>query len=216
MVNRSNDKRSITKEEQMNVLTHGYGILLSILAVILLQYVAWKEADLWDIAGATVYGITLIMMFTISTIMHALPEGSRKQRFVMYDHMSIYVFIAGSYSPFLIVSMREQHGLLLLGAIWLIALAGICYKRYYTGRYMWLSTLGYLAMGWLVTLLWSDLSIALGDVGLYMLLAGGLCYTAGIVFFVWERLPYHHAVWHVFVLAGAALHYGCVFLVISG
>lgn len=206
-------KQDISKEEQLNVITHGYGALLSVLAFILLLYVAISHGEVWRIAGTVVYGITLVLMFTISTIMHILPAGKRKKRFVMYDHMMIYLFIAGTYTPFLLVAMRNTIGYTALALIWLIAIIGVCYKRFYTGKYMWFSTLWYLIMGWGVAFLWKDLSIVLGQNGLWLLLIGGISYTIGIVFFVWERLRYHHGIWHMFVLAGAALHYGCIFIV---
>ncbi|MGZ9584673.1 PAQR family membrane homeostasis protein TrhA [Paenibacillus marinisediminis] len=205
----------IRNEERMNVITHGFGVLLSLAGFAALIHAAWKQDKAWYLAGVIIYGLTLIMMFAVSTMMHSLPEGNRKIKFVIFDHMSIYIFIAGTYTPFLLIAVGERKGLYLLGLIWGAAAAGIIYKKFYTGRYMWLSTLGYLVMGWFVAVLWNDLSSALGVTGLYMLLAGGICYTAGIVFFVWERLPYHHAIWHLFVLAGAALHYGCVYLIMT-
>ena len=175
---------------------------------------ALKQGTSWHLLGSIIYGATLVTMFTTSMIMHSLPDGERKKRFTMYDHMSIYAFIAGSYTPFLLVAMRGETRWQIFGLIWGTAVAGIIYKRFYTGRYMWISTVGYLVMGWFVATLWDDLYAVLDAAGLYLLLGGGVCYTAGIVFFVWERLPYHHAIWHVFVLAGAALHFGCVYKLI--
>jgi len=210
------DVQLAIKEERMNAITHGAGILGSIIAFVMLIQAALEQGDLLTLIGGMIYGTTLILMFTISTIMHSLPFNGRKKRFVMYDHMSIYVFIAGSYTPFLLISMDKQHGLPVLVIIWASAIAGIIYKWFYTGKHMWLSTLGYLVMGWFVAVLWSDLHAALGVQGLKLLVAGGACYTLGIVFFVWEGLRYHHAIWHLFVLAGAALHYVCVYMVISG
>lgn len=206
-------KQDISKEEQLNVITHGYGALLSVLAFILLLYVAISHGEVWRIVGTAIYGSSLVLMFTISTIMHILPPGEAKKRFVMYDHMSIYIFIAGTYTPFLLVVMRNTTGYTALALIWLLALAGILYKRTFTGRYMWFSTLWYLIMGWGVAFLWNDLANVLGPTGLWLLLIGGISYTLGIIFFVWETLKYHHGIWHIFVLAGAALHYGCIYIV---
>lgn len=207
-------KNDISKEEQLNVITHGYGALISVLAFILLLYVAIQQGGVWHIMGTAIYGCSLMLMFTISTIMHALPPGKTKKRFVMYDHMSIYIFIAGTYTPFLLIAMRNTTGYAVLALIWILASVGILYKRTFTGRHMWFSTITYLMMGWGVAFLWNDLYVVLGPTGLWLLLTGGITYTVGILFFVWEKLRYHHGIWHIFVLAGAALHYGCIYIVV--
>ncbi|EHQ62352.1 hemolysin III family channel protein [Paenibacillus dendritiformis C454] len=207
------DRPSLMKrrDERASAYTHGIGMVCSLGALALLVEAGISHGTVWHIVSAGVYGLTLVMMFAISTIMHSTPEGERKAWLTMADHMSIYVFIGGNYTPFLLVYMRNEFGWKLLGAIWGTAIAGIIVKRYYTGRYMWISTIGYLAMGWLIVAAWPELSAVLSPAGLVLLVCGGISYSAGIVFFVWEKLPYHHAIWHLFVLAGAGLHFVCIY-----
>ncbi|MCM3291750.1 hemolysin III family protein [Paenibacillus sp. MER 180] len=203
--------RNISSEEWASVITHAVGLLFSVWALSVLISAAWQRGTSAHIIGASIYGITLIMMFTTSTIMHGLPEGRSKYRFTILDHMAIYLFIAGTYTPFLLVVLHDEFSQQLLGLIWGTAIAGIIYKAFYTGRHMWFSTIAYAIMGWLMITVWDSLVQAIPFEGVMLLVIGGVCYTTGIPFFVWHRLPYHHAIWHLFVLAGSVLHFVCIY-----
>lgn len=203
--------RNISREEWANVITHAAGLLFSLWALRALIVAAWEHGTIAHVVGASVYGITLTIMFTTSTIMHSMPEGRTKFQFTILDHMAIYLFIAGSYTPFLLIVLQDEFSQNLLGLIWGTAIAGIIYKFFYTGRHMWFSTIGYAVMGWLMVTVWDSLVQAIPFEGVMLLVIGGVCYTAGIPFFVCHRLPYHHAIWHLFVLAGSILHFVCIY-----
>lgn len=197
-------------EEIANSVTHGVGLLLSIVALPALVVVAARRHDAWQIVGGAIYGLTLVLLYTASTLYHALPAPRAKDVFRVLDHAAIYLLIAGTYTPFALGVLRGTWGWSLLAAVWALAVVGIVLKATRGFRYAWLSTAVYLAMGWLIVVALRPLVAQIGIDGLAWLLAGGLAYTAGVVFFAWDRLRYGHMVWHLFVLAGSICHFVAV------
>jgi len=195
------------KEETINALTHGLGALLSLGGLAVLVATASRHGDAWHIVSCSIYGATLVLLFTSSTLYHSFRSERIKHGFRIVDHSSIYLLIAGTYTPFLLVNLRGAWGWSLFGVIWALAMAGIVFQVYFVRRFRLAQTLIYLAMGWLVVVAVKPLFDHVPRPGLLWLLFGGLCYTAGTVFYLWKKLPYHHAVWHLFVLGGSICHY---------
>lgn len=202
----------IHREEAINVLTHGLGALASIAGGIAVITAAARFGDLWQLAGIVVYCVSLVLLYSASTLYHAARAEIRKSRLRVLDHCAIYLLIAGTYTPFLLGALRGAWAWTLLGVVWALALGGVVYKLFLWGRSPRLSTATYLALGWLglaaLPLMLSSLSATV----LLWLLAGGLAYTAGTPFFHSSRIPYAHGIWHLFVLAGSGCHFVAVFL----
>ena len=197
-------------EEIGNSVTHGVGVLLSLVALPTLIIVAAARHDPWQIVGGAIFGMTLLLLYSASTLYHALPQERAKRVFRVLDHSAIYLLIAGTYTPFALGVLRGPWGWSLLGAVWTLAAIGILLKATSGFRYAWLSTAVYLLMGWLIVIAIRPLVAHVGVAGLAWLLGGGLAYTAGVIFFAWDRLRYGHMVWHLFVLAGSMLHFVAV------
>ena len=204
------ERRLSLGEEIANSVTHGVGALASIAALPILMVVAVSRGDPWRVVGGAIFGATLIMLYVASTLYHALPHPRAKRVFRVLDHSAIYLLIAGTYSPFALGALRGPWGWALLGAVWTLAALGITAKATLGFRFPRLSTAVYVAMGWLALIAAQPLLAHVGVAGLMWLLAGGLCYTAGVVFFAWERLRYGHMVWHLFVAAGSVCHFFAV------
>lgn len=200
------------KEEIANAITHGIGVLLSAAALVILIVFSSLYSTPWHIVSFTIYGTTMLILFISSTLVHSFPEGKTKNLFNIFDHSAIYLFIAGTYTPFLLVVIKGTLGWILFGIIWSIAIAGIVFKAYFAHRFLFTSTLFYILMGWLVVIAWNPLSAALPHGGLVLLVTGGILYTLGTIFYVWRGFPFHHAIWHLFVLAGASFHFFAVIL----
>ncbi len=202
-------------EELANSLTHGLGLALSITGLAVLVTLAALRGSAWHVVSCAVYGSSMVILYGASTMYHSIPAtvagGRAKQILRVADHSAIYLLIAGSYTPFTLVSLRGAWGWTLFGLVWGLALAGIVFKMFFTGRFAVVSTLIYLAMGWLVLIAWKPVFAAVPAGGIAWLGASGLAYTAGVVFFAMERLRFSHAVWHAFVLAGSVCHYCAVF-----
>ena len=199
-------------EEVANSLTHGLGIGLAIAALVILVAFAALAHDGYRLASAIVYGITLVLQYAASTLYHALPQPRVKHVFKILDHCGIYLLIAGTYTPFCLVTLRDANGWWLFGVIWGLAILGIALEAFWVYRPRWVSALLFLAMGWLVVVSIGPLADNLAPGGLWLLVAGGLAYTIGTVFYVLERIHYMHAVWHLWVLAGSVLHFLAVLL----
>ena len=195
------------KEETINALTHGLGAVLGAVGLAVLVVLAVLYGDAWHIVSCSIYGGTLVLLFTSSTLYHSFCDERVKHAFRIVDHASIYLLIAGTYTPFLLANLRGRWGWSLFGVIWGLALAGIVFQVFFVHRFRLAQTLIYLAMGWLVVVAFKPLLARVPRPGLLWLLAGGLCYTVGAVFYLWKKLPYHHAVWHLFVLGGSICHY---------
>ena len=200
-------------EEIANAITHGAGLIASIAALPVLILAALHQQDVWQIVGGAIFGATLILLYLASTIYHALPlRRSRAKRLLrVLDHSAIYLLIAGTYTPFTLGVLRGPWGWALLGTIWGLALFGIIAKFTLGFRFPRLSTMLYIGMGWLVVIALHPLATRVSPTGLAWLVAGGLCYTGGVVFYATDtRLRYGHALWHLFVLAGSVCHFVAV------
>ena len=201
-------------EEVANSVSHGVGLLAAAIGTPVLLFTAWERGSLPFAIGAAVFAATMLLLYLGSTLYHAWPRSAFKSALQIIDHSAIFLLIAGTYTPFTLVSLRGRGpwGFWLFGAVWGMALAGILFKAFATGRLRRLSVVFYLAMGWCVLVALQPLMAALAPQGMRLLFLGGIAYTAGVVFYAWQRLPYHHAVWHLFVLAGSVLHFLAVLL----
>ena len=204
------ERRLTLGEEIANSVTHGVGVLASLAALPILVVVALARHDAWQVAGSAIFGVTLILLYTASTLYHALAFSRAKRVFRVLDHSAIYLLIAGTYTPFALGALRGAWGWSLLGAVWGLAALGIAAKATLGFRFPRLSTAMYVVMGWLAVIAFRPLLAQVGAAGMTWLIAGGLCYTAGVVFFAWERLRYGHMVWHLFVAAGSVCHFFAV------
>ena len=194
-------------EESVHAVSHGAGAILSIAGLAWMLDVSIAASDPWRVIASCIYGASLIFLFLASTLYHSLHASPRRHLFKLLDHCAIYVLIAGSYTPFLLVSTRTNTGWWLFGAVWSMATAGILTKLWFRHRYPRLMLASYLLMGWLVVIAAPQVAHAIGSNGMAWLIAGGLSYTVGAIFYAAKRLPYSHAIWHVFVLAGAICHF---------
>lgn len=199
------------REELIHAVTHGIGAFLSVAGLVLLIVFAAIDGGPWEIISGFIFGSTMLLMYLASTIVHSLPKGKWKDIFQIFDHASIYLFIAGSYTPFLLVHLRGNTGWTFFAIIWGIALIGIVFKVFFVKKFITLSTLFYIFMGWLIIFVWEPLTNTMHGNGLILLVIGGLFYTVGAIFFMWRSFPYHHAVWHLFVIAGSAFHFFAIF-----
>lgn len=199
-----------TLEEIANTVTHGIGLLLSVAGFVVLLVFAILRGTAWHVVACSIYGATLICLYSASTLYHAAVSARLKRALRIFDHSAIYLLIAGTYTPFLLLNLRGPWGWSLFGAIWGLALAGILFKFWFVGHWEHLSTAIYVLMGWLALIATKPVLAHVPSTTLLWLLAGGLFYSGGVIFYVWKRLPYSHAVWHVFVLAGSTCHYFAV------
>ena len=199
------------REEFANALTHGLGVVAALCGSSVLITLAATRGDVWQLSSAIIYGITLVLLYAASTLYHAVPHAAAKARLKVFDHCAIYLLIAGTYTPFTLVTLHGPWGWGLFAGTWALALMGVVFKIYATGKLEKLSLAIYLAMGWCAVFAIKPLLRTLETGGLILLLAGGLAYTGGVAFYVWERLRYHHAIWHLFVLGGSACHWAAVF-----
>ncbi|WP_017726929.1 PAQR family membrane homeostasis protein TrhA [Halalkalibacterium ligniniphilum] len=202
------------REEIANAITHGIGVLLSIAALALLVVYASLYGDVWHIVSFSIYGATMLILYFSSTMLHSLPKGKVKDLFEIFDHAAIYLFIAGSYTPVLFIVVQGTLGWTLFGIVWGLATIGIIFKVFFVKRFLFMSTLFYILMGWLAIFAIRPIIEVLPPAGIAFLIAGGICYTVGTIFYVWRGFPFHHAVWHLFVLAGSVLHFFLVFFYI--
>lgn len=199
-------------EEIANSIIHGVGVGLSIAALTMLVVFAVQSDDSWKLASAIVFGVALVLEYAASTLYHSFPQPRVRHVFKVLDHAGIYMLIAGTYTPFTLVTMRETGGSWMFAVVWSLAVTGIAMEAFWTYRPRWLSAAVYLAMGWIVVIAIKPLAAALDPAGVALLVAGGLAYTLGTFFYVMKRVPYFHAVWHVFVLAGSICHFLAVVL----
>lgn len=201
----------LLNDEWANYLTHALALFLSILGGYFLLKLPLENGDHWKFIIFGIYAASLILMYATSTIYHYLRNPFLKKRFRMLDHCAIYLFIAGSYTPFTLILLRDDGGIALFSIIWSMTCMGIVFKVFFTHRFKVLSVLFYLSMGWLVIFAAESLFERLPINGIYWLFAGGFCYTLGIVFYLLDRKRFFHAIWHLFTLSGSACHYVCIF-----
>ncbi len=205
----------MTKDELANSLTHGLGILLGIIAIPFLGAKAIISGNLSAIIGSGMFGLGFMMVFTFSTLYHSIVQPDVKKTFRILDHISIYFMIAGSYTPFILIYMPSKTGYIILAIQWILTFLGTIYKIFFTGKFKWFSTIVYLAMGWMIVLVIGPFVDSLPLLSLWLIVAGGLLYTVGVVFYKWYSLPYHHAIWHVFVLAASICHFVAVWVAVK-
>lgn len=198
-------------EELANRLTHGVGAVLSLAGLVLLVVSSALHGDAWIITSTAVYGASLVILYTASTLYHSVTSPRWRRFFQKMDHAAIFLLIAGTYTPFTLGPLRGGWGWTLFGIVWGFAVVGIVLKLFFAGKADVLSTIAYLVMGWLVVIAIKPLIAALPAGGLWLLVAGGLCYSLGTIFYLWEKLPFNHAVWHVWVLGGSACHWAAIF-----
>lgn len=199
-------------EEIANAITHGLGVALSIAAFIALVLLARAYGTTLHVVSVAVYGATLVLLYSASTLYHSLSNTRACKVFKIIDHASIYLLIAGTYTPFTLVTLRGPWGWSLFGVVWGLAVLGVALEALWVYRPKWVSGVVYLGMGWLIVVAIKPLLAALPPTGWQLLLAGGLAYTFGVVFYVLKKVPYMHAVWHLWVLAGSACHFFAVLL----
>jgi hemolysin III len=194
-------------EELAHVVTHGLGVVLSLAALALLVLTALRRTDVWYLVGTSIYGATLIILYAGSTLYHSARSERWRHVAKIIDHCAIYLLIAGTYTPFTLITLRGPWGWSLFGIVWGVALTGVAVEAWWVYRPEKLASALYLALGWVVVIAIKPLLERLPAGGMFWLVSGGLCYTVGTIFYVMKRTRYMHAVWHVFVLAGSICHF---------
>jgi len=206
------DMAKYTRNEELaNIITHGIGAILSVIGLILLVVYAAEHGDAYHITGVSIFGATLILLYLMSTLYHTFQRPELKRVFRILDHSAIYLLIAGSYTPFTLVTIHGKWGWTLLVVIWTLAIAGVIFKLFFTGRFHLASTLIYIGMGWVAMFAIKPLFEQTPTGGLILLVLGGVLYTGGTAFYLWDKLPYNHAVWHGFVMGGSLCHFMAVY-----
>jgi hemolysin III len=199
--------QKLTIEEIANTLTHGFGLILSLFGLVLLVFLAGHYGDFWHILSCVIYGLSLVVLYTASTLYHSATSPKLKERLQLIDHCCIYLLIAGTYTPFTLIALRGNFGSGLFAVVWLFALVGIGLKIFLHNRIPAASVISYLVMGWIGIIAVQPLYERLGFAPLILIVVGGLTYTLGTIFYAWKSLKHHHAVWHLFVLGGSILHF---------
>jgi hemolysin III len=199
-------------EERASMLTHAIGGMLAIAALVSLVVHSSLAHDARCVVAVSIYGCSLVLMYCTSTVYHFMPAGRWKRRLQILDHASIYLLIAGTYTPILLISMRGYWGWSLFGVVWTMAIAGVILKFFFIDRYEILSVSLYVFMGWLVLVGARPLFASIPHIGIAWLFAGGISYTGGVLFYLWDGLPFNHAIWHLFVIAGSVCHFLAVLL----
>lgn len=196
--------------EKLNSITHLIGTVLALIGFGVLLTIGFQQREILLLVSFAVFGLTLVMMYTMSSLYHSFRPSSFKDVFQKLDHVSIYLLIAGTYTPYMLVSLYEGDGPFIMGVIWMLAVVGVCLDIFVEKRIKWLQILIYLVMGWMVTLNYSELKMAIDEEGVFWLTLGGIAYTGGVVFYVLDglkKLTHAHGIWHVFVLAGSLSHF---------
>jgi hemolysin III len=198
------------REERANAITHGVGALAALIGGGVLVALSARYGNGWQLAGAIVFSLTLALLYVASTLYHLSQDRVTKGRLKVFDHCAIFLLIAGTYTPFTLVGLREDGGWWLFAAIWTLAVAGVVFKLFFTGRFKGVSTLIYIGMGWMAVLAIKPFLRQIPADTLAWLLGGGLAYTLGTVFYMSRRIPFAHAIWHGFVLLGSTCHFVAV------
>jgi hemolysin III len=198
------------KEEIANLVTHGLGAIASAIGLGYLLYFAFNKGGIWEQVSFGLFGITMLIVFLASTIYHTIRTPKWKRIFQTIDQSAIFLLIAGSYAPFCLVSMRGVWGWSILSVIWALAITGICLKFYFKNRMIKPFVLLYVLMGWLCLIAIQEMMEKIPEFSLLFIVVGGGFYMLGIIFYLWEKLPYNHAIWHLFVIGGCASHYVAV------
>ena len=199
------------KEEKLNVISHGIGLVLSIAALILLVVYASRYGSKWHIVSFSIYGASLIVLYSASTLYHYIQIPKLRYRLNIFDHAAIYILIAGTYTPFALVVLNGWVGWAIFGVSWGLAISGVGLKLFYTGKYDKISTIAYVLMGWMIIFAIKPLIANLPFEGLMWLLSGGIFYTIGALLYSLKKMRYNHAIFHIFVLLGSSSHFIAVF-----
>jgi len=197
-------------EEIFNSITHGVGAVVSIAALVLLIVFSSIYGSLSHIISCTIFGLTLVLLYTASTLYHSFQKPNLKHLFRIFDHSCIYVLIAGTYTPFMLVTIHGVLGWSIFAFVWSLTVIGVFLKIFFVHRFNIISTIAYILMGWIAIIAIKPLFQALPEGGFFWLICGGLAYTSGTVFYAWKRLPFNHAIWHLFVLTGSVCHFFAV------
>jgi len=194
-------------EERWNTVTHILGILFGLVSIPILIMNACDKAGLTVITGTSIYGLSFLMVFTSSTLFHYQKDGRIRHLFKIWDHISIYFLIAGTYTPFILIFVNNTFGMIMLAVLWGLTVAGTIFKTFFTGRFGIISTVIYVAMGWMLLIGADEFFANMPNQVIYLIISGGVLYSVGVIFYLWRCFTLHHAVWHLFVLAAAICHY---------
>lgn len=216
MINNSIKNNLHNSEELANSITHGIGFLLSGIGLVILLVQSTGQQSMWLTVSSLIYGTSMLVLYGASTLYHSIHIPKLKSFLQRVDHAAIYLLIAGTYTPFTLVLLREVDwwGWSLFIVIWVLAIAGMIIKIFFMGRLKRASLVSYVVMGWLAIIAIKPLYASLSLSGMYWLMAGGALYSLGVIFYKWEKLPYSHAIWHLFVMGGSICHFCCVMLFI--
>jgi hemolysin III len=204
------DERRLLIEEIANSFTHGIGLVLSLAGLAVLIFFAWTKGGTAHIIGCSIYGATLVLVYAASTLYHGVRNPRIKHIFKQFDHAAIYLVIAGTYTPFTLISLRGFWGWTLLVLVWSLSLFGIAIKLAFVNRYGRVTMALYLVIGWLAIIAAKPIITSIPQGCLYLIAAGGVAYMTGLIFYAWEKLPFSHTIWHVFVIVGSVCHYCAV------
>lgn len=199
-------------EEIFSSVTHGIGALIGIAALVLMVVFAAKAGNVYGVISGSIYGATMVILFTMSTLYHAIQAPRAKKVFRVIDHCSIYLLIAGTYTPITLCTLRPHGGWVLFGIVWGISILGIVLNSINLEKFKIISLISYIVLGWAVVSMWGTIKANLAMGAIWLLLAGGIVYMAGVVFYCLKKVPYMHSIWHIFVLGGGILHFLCVLL----
>lgn len=203
----SNLKLYSPAEERLNIASHVLGLILSVIGLFFLIPTAWESQSVAKLSGAIIFGLSLVILYTASSVYHGATDPQKREKLRVFDHVSIFILIAGTYTPFTLVTLADASGWVLFGVVWALAVLGITLKLFFTGRFKLASTATYLIMGWLIVFAADDLIQALPSEGFVWLAAGGGAYTIGAVLYMIKKLPFNHAIFHLLVLIGSACHF---------
>jgi hemolysin III len=216
MRKKKQEYRTLTlREEIVNSITHGIGMLLSITALVVLVVFAALKGDAWHVVSYSIFGSTLVLLYTSSTLYHSMTKEKIKNLFARFDHSAIFLLIAGTYTPYLLTVLRGTVGWVLFGIIWGVAFAGIVIRSIFLTRFRKLMIVLYLLMGWMFVFAIVPMVKHLPTSSLVFLFIGGGCYSLGVIFYSWRNLKYGHGIWHLFVLAGSIMHFFSVLFILE-
>ncbi|ABV87705.1 PAQR family membrane homeostasis protein TrhA [Shewanella pealeana] len=202
------------REELANSISHGIGVIVGIVGLILCLLKGFDHLSFVQLTGVVVYCSSIILLFLCSTLYHSATSPMTKHRLKIADHCAIYLLIAGTYTPLMLITLTSSEADWILIAIWSLAIGGVLFKTLFIGRFKAFSLVLYLVMGWLCVTVMQDLIANMSDLGFNLLIAGGLFYSLGVIFYVAKRIPFNHAIWHLFVLGGAVCHFLCIYLTV--
>ena len=195
------------KEEIANSISHGIGVLLSIAGLVILIVMAAIHGDVWHVVSFSIFGTSMVLLYLASTLYHSFTKPSVKNIFARIDHAAIFILIAGTYTPFILTTIRGGWGWTLFGLVWGFAIFGVVLRSIYLDKFQKLSLWIYIGMGWLFLIAFHEILDKLPSISLIFLLIGGAIYSIGIIFYLWRKLSFNHSIWHLFVLGGSIMHF---------